>query len=331
MTLAQPSCQIRIMVKRTTLLLVDGHALLYRAFFAFPPTLTNRSGQLVNAAYGFTRMLLSTLEVCQPTHVVVSFDIGKTWRHETYPPYKAHREKMPIELKQQESLVTELVEALNLPVFTLSGYEADDVIGTLAIKAACDSKYQAHSLIMTHDMDSLQLVADSTKEGGSVSVYKSGNGIKPAITFNEAVVMAKYGLNPSQIIDYKSLAGDASDNIPGVRGVGPKTAIKLLQEFVNLEGVYAALEAEHPSLAKGVAAKLALYKDDAYLSRQLATINTSLPLEIDWDMAAVSQYNHRLAVKTLVDFGFTSLINKLPPDSFERLVHQHVLITPVIQ
>ena len=319
------------MKQSSTLLLVDGHALLYRAFFAFPPTLTNRSGQLVNAAYGFTRMLLSTLEVCQPTHVIVSFDIGKTWRHETYPAYKAHREKMPDELKQQESLVTELVEALNLPVFTLSGYEADDVIGTLATKAAHDAKHRAHSLIMTHDMDSLQLVADSTKEGGSVSVYKSGNGLKPAITFNEAAVMTKYGLNPAQIIDYKSLAGDASDNIPGVRGIGPKTAIKLLQEFLTLDGVYAALEAKHPSLAKGVVTKLELYRGDAYLSHQLAAINTTLPLEVDWDAAAVSQYNYRLAAKTLADFGFTSLINKLPPDSFEQLVHEHVLVAPMIQ
>lgn len=313
------------MNQSSTLLLVDGHALLYRAFFAFPPTLTNRSGQMVNAAYGFTRMLLSTLELCQPTHAIVSFDIGKTWRHEAYPAYKAHREKMPDELKQQEALVRELVEALNFPVFTLKGYEADDVIGTLATKAAHDAKHPARSLIMTHDMDSLQLVTDHTRVGGSVSVYKSGNGVKPAITFDEAAVTDKYGLSPVQIVDYKSLAGDASDNIPGVRGVGPKTAVKLLQQFSTLDGVYQALEAKDPQIAKGVMTKLALYQEDAYLSQQLATITTTLPLEIDWGVAAVSQYNYRLAAKTLTDFGFTSLINKLPPDNFEQLVRQYVV------
>jgi DNA polymerase-1 len=270
-------------------------------------------------------MLLATLELCEPTHVIVSFDIGKTWRHESYPPYKAHREKMPDELKQQEALVTELVEALNLPVFTMSGYEADDVIGTLATKAAHSENNTAQALIMTHDMDSLQLVVDHTPFGGSVSVYKSGNGHKPAITFTEAEVKEKYGLTPHQIIDYKSLAGDASDNIPGVRGVGPKTATKLLQEFSTLDGVYEALATNQASIAKGVAAKLALYKDDAYVSQELATINTSLPIEVDWEAAAVSQYNYRLAAKTLHDFGFTSLVNKLPPDSFELLVRQHVV------
>jgi DNA polymerase-1 len=157
-----------------------------------------------------------------------------------------------------------------------------------------------------------------------VSVYKSGNGHKPAITFTEAEVQAKYGLHPYQIIDYKALAGDASDNIPGVRGVGPKTATKLLQEFATLDGVYAGLASKQASIAKGVMAKLELYKQDAYTSQELATINTTLPIEVDWDAAAVSQYNYRLAAKTLHDFGFTSLVNKLPTDSFELLVRKHI-------
>ena len=162
--------------RENRLVLVDGHAMLYRAFFAFPQSLTNRRGELINAVYGFTSILLNVYRQLEPSHWVVSFDIGETFRHKEYPEYKAHREKMPDELKGQEDLAYRVLESLNVPVYTEEGFEADDVIGTLSMQARDNG---VSTLIVTGDMDALQLVREKEGDLGEIHVYVPGRGGKP--------------------------------------------------------------------------------------------------------------------------------------------------------
>ena len=204
------------------LVLIDGHAVLFRAFHAYPPLTTSR-GELVNAVYGFASILLNVIGELKPEYIVVTFDRDKpTFRHTEYVTYKAQREPMPTELKDQQERVEEVVKVLNIPIFAVEGYEADDVIGTLARQA----NELDQVVIVTGDKDALQLV-----DHERVVVHMPGRGRIPAKVYDEKLVEKEYGLTPEQIPDYKGLSGDASDNIAGVKGIGPKTAIQLLQAF----------------------------------------------------------------------------------------------------
>jgi len=297
-------------VKR--LVLIDGHAMLYRAYFAFPKTLTTREGNLINAVYGFTRILLTVIKEMKPDCLVVSFDVGKTFRHQQFEGYKAHREKMPDELKSQEPITYRVVEALNIPVLTMEGFEADDVIGTMA-RQASEIK-QLTTVIVTGDKDTLQLVTD---EGG-VKVYMPGRGMKGPTWYNEAEVAKDLGIRPDQITDYKGLAGDNSDNIPGVHGIGKVTAVKLLQQYGTIEGLY-----EHISdLSGSVRTKLEEGKESAFESKKLATIVRDVPIELDLEAAEVRRYDKDKVVEVFKELGFESLLNKLPNDSFETAVQE---------
>lgn len=320
------------MVEAPKLVLIDGHAMLYRAFFAFPQSLTTKRGELVNAVYGFTRMILTIIEQLEPSHLAVSFDIGETFRHQEFPDYKAHREKMPDELREQEDRAYQVVEALNLPLYIKQGFEADDVIGTVATLAARDEG--ADVVIVTGDMDILQLVADQL-DGGSIRVFRPANGRKTARLYDEAAVLERYGLTPHQIIDYKGLAGDSSDNIPGVRGIGPKTATKLLEHFHTLEGVYQYLDKrsvmdlkditphdKEVGLSASIASKLVEQKDQAYLSKHLATIVTNTDIPFTLDDALLKAYDKTKAVQLFEDLEFTSLIKKLPQDEHESNIQE---------
>lgn len=300
------------------LVLIDGHAMLYRAFYAFPPTLTTRSGTLVNAVYGFTRILLNLIGELSPKYLAASFDIGKTFRHQQYPEYKAHREKMPDELKAQEKIVYRVVSTLNIPVHTKDGFEADDVIGTLATRA---SQNKVESIIVTGDMDALQLVNQDT-----IKVYVPGRGQKPTQIFDSQAVRQKYHLLPHQIIDYKALAGDSSDNIPGVRGIGPKTATKLLQVFPDIESIYdyftdISNNIIQPDpdkeivLTKSTRQKLLDQKQSAFDSKDLATIRTDVPLKFDLQSCLMTDYDPD-KVKTLFEeLEFRTLLRQLPKSS----------------
>jgi DNA polymerase-1 len=287
------------------LVLIDGHALLYRAFFAFPPTLVMDDGQLVNAAYGFTRILLSTMTELKPTHLAVSFDVGKTFRHEAFKEYKAHREKMPDELKSQEPIVQEILGDLNIPTYSMLGYEADDVIGTLSTQVV-----DGHVVIVTGDRDMWQLVRPT------ISVFMPGTGQRLSRLMQRDEVKASLGVWPEQVSDYKGLAGDSSDNIPGVSGIGPKTAVGLLERFGTLEGVYEHLE----EITGSVHDKLASDKQAAFDSKTLATIVTEVPITLDWDHCKLTTYDKNRAVAVLTKYAFTSLIPKLPRDTFEEAV-----------
>jgi DNA polymerase-1 len=301
--------------------LIDGHSVLFRAFHAYP-TLTTSKGELINAVYGFTNILLTVIQELNPTHIAVSFDrAAPTFRHKEYKGYKAHRPEAPEELVNQQDRVEEVVSVLNIPIFAEEGYEADDVIGTL-VKQACkfeirNSKFEI--IIVTSDRDALQLVDDRR-----VFVYTPGRGKQRAQLWDADAVVEKYGLQPAQFISLKALAGDQSDEIPGVRGIGPKTATLLLQAYGDLEGVYTHSEDVKKRFGEAVARRLSEGKESADLSRRLATIVTDVPITLSLTACAVNDYDKAKVVEKFKELEFHSLILKLPNDSFEQMVQEEI-------
>ena len=212
------------------LVILDGNALIHRAYHALPP-LTSKSGELVNAVYGVALTLLSVLERFRPEYVAASFDLaGPTFRHEKFSGYKATRIKAPDDLYAQIPRVKELVRAFNIPIYEKEGFEADDCVGTLA-RQAMEQSASLRAIIVTGDNDALQLVSDR------VSVFALRKGVKDTALYDEAGVVAKYGFSPKTLIEFKGLRGDASDNIPGVRGIGEKGATELLKKYGTLGAI----------------------------------------------------------------------------------------------
>lgn len=282
------------------LVLIDGHAILHRAYHAFPLTLKTRRGELVNAVYGFTRILLTVLEDLKPDFLAVAFDLPEpTFRHQEYVGYQIQRPEMDRELVGQIERVYQLVKTLNIPVFTSPSFEADDVIGTLAKQAAFKN---VEVMIVTGDKDMMQLVNKKVK------VYAPKRGFAEPEIFDEKKVKIFLGVTPKQIIDYKALVGDTSDNYPGVSGIGPKTAVELLNQYGDLKTIYKNLEKIKPLLSQ----KLQDGKENAYLSQKLATIVTKVPLKLNLKACLVHDYDHQKAVKLFEELEFKSLINKLP-------------------
>lgn len=308
-------------------MLVDGHALAYRAYHAFPP-LTTKEGELVNAVYGFTRILLTVLRDLKCDYICVSFDLPKpTFRHAKYVSYKAQREEMPTDLRTQIERIKEVVMALNIPIYSQEGFEADDVIGTVANQAVLgqlDHKKMDKVYIVTGDRDAFQLVTDK------IHVYMPPRGKEPFYQeFGPAEVSEKMGLSPSQIVDYKSLAGDASDNIPGVRGVGDKTAVRLLQAFGSSEKTYEGMknpdlltEDQKKLLKPKVIENLANDYEAMVMSRELATIDTNVPISLNLEDCVVKNYEKKKAAEVFEKLDFFSLIKLLPKDSFEDNVQE---------
>jgi DNA polymerase-1 len=250
------------------LMILDANSLIHRAFYAIP-MLTNSEGHFTNAVYGFVNMLMKILADEKPHCVAVAFDKGKvTFRNECYEQYKAHRKATPDELRPQFALVREVITAMNIPVYELEGYEADDLIGTVARRAEQEGYY---SLIVTGDKDALQLVTDA------VEVLLTKKGISELERYNPGKVEERYGLTPKQMIDLKGLMGDASDNIPGVPGIGEKTALKLMHEYGSIDNIYQNLDKLSPKMRD----KLTENHEMAYLSQKLATIVTDVPFALD--------------------------------------------------
>jgi len=282
------------------LVLIDGHAILHRAYHAFPLTLKTRKGELVNAVYGFSRMLLTVLEDLKPHYLAVAFDLPQpTFRHQEYVGYQIQRPEMDKELFGQIERVYQIVKALNIPIFTTPGFEADDIIGTLAGQAA---QKKLEVLIVTGDRDIMQLVNKKVK------VYSPRKGFAEPEIFDEKKIKVFLGVKPEQIIDYKALIGDASDNYPGVSGIGPKTAVELLNKYGSLKKIYQNLKKIKPQIAE----KLKQGKESALLSQKLATIVTKVPLKLNLKACLVHDYNQPKAVKLFEELQFKSLINKLP-------------------
>lgn len=309
------------MAKR--LVLIDGHAILHRAYHAFPKSLTTRNGELVNAVYGFTRILLSVLNELQPKYVAVAFDLPvPTFRHKEYVGYQVQRPAMDAELKDQIDRVKEVVEALNIPIFSVPGFEADDMIATLAKQALQSKRVKElenenkkkipalllsrspalEIIIITGDKDILQLVR------AKVKVYAPGRGMAGPVIYNKAGVFKYLGIYPEQIVDYKALVGDSSDNYPGVPGVGPKTAVELLGKYKNLVNLYRHLKQLKPLVVQ----RLTEGKESALLSQRLAKISEKAPIKLDLKACLVHDYNQQRAIDLFNDLEFKSLINKLP-------------------
>ncbi len=283
-----------------TLLLVDGHALVFRAFFGMP-VMTTSKGELTQVAYGFTAMLLKALNDRHPSHAIAAFDPpGPTFRHEQMEGYKAQRPPAPPEVRTQLPWCREIVAALSVPIVELPGYEADDVIGTLSQRAA---RAGMEVLILTGDLDALQLVDDR------VTVLAAARGITELITYDLAAVRARYGFEPPLVADYKGLQGDPSDNIPGVPGIGDKTAKALIQEHGPLEAILAAA----PSMKEGrVKRNLIEYAEQALLSKRMATIVRDLDVPFEVEGARLGGYD-REAVRDLFErWEFRSLMARLP-------------------
>jgi len=291
------------------LVLIDGHAILHRAYYAFPATLRTRHGEIVNAVYGFTRMLLSVLKNLHPEYVAVAFDLPKpTFRHKEFIGYQAQRPKMEAELKNQIERVFEVVKTLNIPMFMMEGYEADDLIGTLANQAA---KRKIETIIVTGDKDLLQLVKTRVK------LYAPKKGFSEPIMYDPKKVKKEMGITPKQIVDYKALVGDASDNYPGVPGIGPKTAPKLLTKYKDLDTIYrniGKIEKTEPRVAK----KLADGAESAALSRKLAEIVINVPIKLNLRACQIHDYDQEEAIKLFQELGFKSMVNKLPGMEIEE-------------
>jgi len=281
------------------LVLIDGHSLVYRAFFALP-SLTDRDGRVVNAAYGFTSMLLLALQE-YPDYVLASFDLGgRTFRHEELEQYKATRRPTPPELSHQFPLTRDIVRAFGIPIYELAGVEADDIIGTLVKQAR---EQGLHSTIVTGDLDALQLVNDD------VDVLTSKRGVSETVLYTPDRVRERYGLEPVQTVDLKGLVGDVSDNIPGIRGIGEKTAIKLIQEFGSVENLVANRERVSPPKVKKL---LEEFADQALLSKKMATIVRNVDVTLDLTHGSAQDYRPEAARTMLADLGFRSLAARVP-------------------
>lgn len=293
------------------LILIDSNALVHRAFHALPPSLTSPNGMMTNAVYGFTSVLLKMLKDLKPDYVAATFDLaGPTFRHEEFEDYKAHRVKAPDELYAQIPMVKDVVKAFGIPIFEKAGFEADDLIGSLAEQAK--KKKDLQVVIVTGDLDTLQLVQDD-----KVTVFTLRKGVTDTVTYNQDEVKKRYGLAPEQVVDFKGLKGDPSDNIPGVPGIGEKTASSLIQEFGNIEKLYEYLdkvkEKFKKPLTERLAQKLLENKDMAFFSKRLATIIRTVDIafvakEADWRR----NLNLPELEKTLKNFGFFSLIKRIP-------------------
>lgn len=295
------------------LIAIDGNSLLYRAFFAMRH-LSTAEGQPTNAVYGFTMMLLRILQEERPDSIVVAFDAPvKTFRHEEYDGYKAHRKPTPDELISQGPIARRLVETFNIPIIEIPGYEADDVVGTIAKQASAEG-YE--TIIVTGDLDALQLVTDSVK------VMTTVKGVTETVIYDEQAVEDRYGIKPEYIPDFKALKGDPSDNIPGVPGIGDKSATKLIQEWGSVESLLEHIDdISDPKLK----AKMQNATDQAVLSKFLATIVTDVPLGLTIEECKLNEpdYDHLRAL--FRELEFRTLIKRLPqPESATELISDEV-------
>ncbi len=292
------------------LILIDGHALVHRAFHALPQTLASPTGVLTNAVYGFTAVLIKAIKDIKPDYIVATFDLaGPTFRHEEFAEYKAHREKAPEGLHEQVPRVKEVLAAFGIPVFEKAGFEADDVIGSVCEKTRKIKDLQ--TIIATGDLDTLQLV-----EEDKVVVLTLRKGVTDTVLYNEDEVRKRYGLDPEQVVDFKGLKGDPSDNIPGVPGVGEKTASVLIQKFGNLENLYKEIEKPSKKKSKDISEKLVQKlienKDMAFFSKKLSTIIKDVDIDFKLEDADWRKKMKKDEIsRVFQSLGFYSLLKRV--------------------
>ncbi|WP_148551276.1 DNA polymerase I [Paraclostridium bifermentans] len=290
-----------------TLIIIDGNSIVNRAFYALPD-LTNKKGLHTNAIFGFTNMLFKLIDTYKPTHISVAFDKkAPTFRHLEYKEYKAGRKKMPDELKQQLEPLKNLLDAFNINRLEIEGYEADDIIGTVSLKAEQDG-YKVY--IVTGDKDAIQLASKTT----TTLITKKGVGEVEEYDFNE--VEEKYGMTPTQFIDLKGLMGDKSDNIPGVPGIGEVTGIKLIKEFGSIENIIENIDSVKGSPRK----KIEENKELAIMSKRLATIIRDVPIDFDLEKLEFGNYDKSKLIEVFNELDFNSLIARLDSNAEELKV-----------
>ncbi len=278
------------------LVLIDAFAILHRAFHAIPP-LTNKKGEPTNAVYGFVSMILKVVQDLQPNSLAVCFDVkAPTFRHKEFKDYQSQRPPMADELSSQIEKVKSFLKAANIPIYLKAGYEADDLLGTIAKKSDADSV-----IIATGDKDMLQLVDEKTK------IYMPIVGLSSAKLFGQVEAKERMGVFPSQIPDLKSLMGDPSDNYPGVAGIGPKTAIKLLEKYFSLDKIYAHLQEIEPNVRE----KLEGGKKDVLLFHRLATIVKDVSIKIDFAEMKKWNIDSPDVLKLFAEFGFKTLTKRV--------------------
>lgn len=286
------------------LVIFDGNALMYRAFHGMPPLTSNKTGEPIGAMYGLVSMLINIVENLKPTHIIFCFDEKeKNFRNELLPTYQSQRPETPSELIPQFQKARDFLESVNIPVYSKSGYEADDVIGTIASQYKVLSTKYKELIIVTGDRDILQIVDDSK----NIKLFMPIGGLSNGKIFAEKETVERMGVKPNQIPDYKGLVGDPSDNYFGIAGIGPKTASSLLAKYKTLDGIY-----EHISeIPEKLQTKLLEGKESAYLSYKLATIARDVPIEIDIDGSNKWDLVSENVLKLFDEYGFKTLTARI--------------------
>jgi DNA polymerase-1 len=293
------------MEDKEKLLIIDSNALLHRAFHALPP-LTTKNGEQTGAIYGFLLTLFKAIKDLNPNYIVACFDTGApTFRHQKFEEYKAKRPKTPEDLKTQLPKTKEVLEAFGIPVFAKEGFEADDLIATISTRAEKENKH-VETYILTGDLDTLQLVDENTK------VYTLGRGIKDTVVYDEERVFSRFEISPRQMVDFKSLTGDPSDNIPGVMGVGKKTAADLLKKFKSLDNLYQKIQENKADIKPRIKELLSKNKEQAFFARTLVEVKKDVDIDFDIKKCRFGDFNQKKAEETLNRFEFHTLVNRLP-------------------
>lgn len=289
------------MTEDKRLIIIDCHSLLYRAFHALPP-LTNQKGQPTGAVYGFLLTLFRAIKDLKANYIVACFDTEKpTFRHEEFKEYKIHRPEMPKDIVSQIPIAKEVLQAFGIPIFEKDGFEADDLVATIAKKARESSEVY----ILSGDLDNLQLVDQKIK------VYTLGRGIKEAVLYDESKVIERFGVKPSQMNDFKALAGDASDNVPGVPGIGKTTAADLIQRFGSLENLYKEVSTDTAVLKPKIKEALKNNKEKAFLSLQLVETKKDVPIDFNLESCRFGKFDQEKVKVVFNELGFNSLVDRL--------------------
>lgn len=294
--------------KKKRLIIIDANSIVHRAFHALPP-LTNRRNELVNAVYGFLLVFFKIIRELQPDYVVACFDFpAPTFRHKEFKEYKAKRPPLPKELSCQIPKVKEILKAFEVPIFEKRGFEADDLIGTISkLVLSKKAPSEIEIIVLSGDLDILQLVDPHIK------VWILKRGVKEGVLYDEKLIKERYGISPRQLIDFKALRGDPSDNIPGVKGIGEKTAKKLLMKYESLEDIYQKIKRKDlEDIKEQLKSILLKEKKQAFLSKKLATIKRNVPLDFNLKKCNWRKYEKEKVEGILRKFGFKSLIKRLP-------------------
>lgn len=297
--------------QKKKLIIIDSNSVIHRAFHALP-ALSTKKGELVNAVYGFLLVFFKAIKEFKPDYIAACFDLpSPTFRHKKFKEYKAKRKPAPKELYNQIPKVKEVLEAFNVSIFEKKGFEADDIIGTIGKKFPQKQVFpEVQIIILSGDLDTLQLVDKHTR------VYLLKKGVKNTVLYDEKLVEERYsGLKPRQLVDFRALRGDPSDNIPGVTGIGEKTAISLLKEFGTLDNIYDHLEKKTESskdLRLKIKELLIQQKEQAFFSKDLATIEKNVPINLNPKKVQWGEYDKEKIIRILKKLEFHSLIKRLP-------------------